>query len=201
MRKKDPSVLGEKKLVVSFDHGKVRPGSFGKIVRRKYEPSGTLFVDRWWYCREYFQNESRGIRRMLYSHRKGLTYNIACFMREVEKRLKVEPKSTFGPTQKDTITWIAASWWTTTSMKRSLFTALLRAGANYRYTKDNFEQALFSIGFTKNTRKAVERFMKGHTRYAGKVKGWYNQFKWGGNHNMRPKPPSEKEIKKLLIKP
>jgi hypothetical protein len=183
-------------------YARISCGSFSRVERVLKD--GSLLAREWMYCREYFQDVSTGARRVLFSHRANMGYNVAAFIDRVETKLKIQPRSQFGPTQRTTITWGRISpWWTTTSMRRSLFTAFLRAGTNYRPMRNppNFEDALLSINYTRQTEEAVLRFMKGYTKYTGNQRGWYNQFRWGSGTYLRPQRPSAKEVKQLLVKP
>jgi hypothetical protein len=122
--------------------------------------------------------------------------------RWVVEKLSLKERSIIGPSQRDNISWFRVSpWWTKTSMKRSLFTALLRCGQNYNSKIDNFEEALLSVLYIKHTEYAVRRFLDGHTKYTGKRKGWYNQFRWGGGPYSDPKMPTKDQIDKLLVRP
>lgn len=195
--------IGKSKFVEMPSYSKYKRlvrGSFSKVDFTKVD--GTLVAKEWLTCREYFQDESSGIRRILFVHTAHRTKNISSFINILENLLEIEEKTIVGPTQRYNISWIrASSWWTTTSMKRSLFTILLRCGTNYKIKQNNFEEALFSVVYTKNTRYAVERFIKGHTKYTGKKKGWYNQFYWGGGGLARKRKMTDDEIDKLLIYP
>lgn len=169
-------------------------GSFSKIDRVKDD--GTLVAMEWLHCREYFQDESQGIRRFLFCHKPNKSKHIAAFMHGVEGRLGLCTRSMIGPTQRTNISWIKSSlWWTNTSMKRSLFTILLRCGQNYHPKIDDFDEALFSDLYTKQTEFALRRFMDGHTKYTGQRRGWYNQFRQEGVTNDKQK------IERLLVLP
>lgn len=175
-------------------------GSFSKIDYMR--PDGTLVALEWLYCREYFQDESAGIRRFLFCHKPNRCKNIAFFIHKIEEKLNLTERSVIGPSQRNNISWIKVSpWWTCTSMKRSLFTALIRCGQNYSFKLDNFDDALLSVLYTKHTEYAVRRFLDGNTRYTGKKKGWYNQFRWGGGSQEEPRMPSQSQVDKLLVKP
>lgn len=175
-------------------------GSFSKIEFVKYD--GTLVAKEWLYCREYFQDESAGIRRMLFCHTAHRCKNIAAFISIVEDKLNIKEKTVIGPTQRYNISWLnVSSFWTSTSMKRSLFTILLRCGVNFKTKLNNFEEALFSVVYTKHTEYAVRRFMQGNTRYTGKRKGWYNQFYWNGCKRTNHIKLTNEEINNLLIIP
>ena len=195
--------LGKMKRVEMPDasrHQKIYRGSFSKIEFTKFD--GTLVAKEWLYCREYFQEESSGIRRMLFCHTAHRCKNIAAFVSQLENKLGIEEKTIIGPTQRYNISWIRLSpWWSSTSMKRSLFTIFLRCGVFYKIKDNNFEDAVFSSIYTRNTRYAVQRFLEGNTRYTGKKSGWYNQFFWGGGNKANPKKLTEQDVDKLLVLP
>lgn len=168
-----------------------RPES-GSFCKPKKIENDRYRVGQWYYCRDLFHGHLLNLDLFFFSHESDNGHNVAAFMGKIEETLDVEPKSNFGPTQRKTIMWIEPSrWWTVRSMRRSFFTILLRVGCKYLINKDNFEQALFSEAYTINTRYAVKRFMDGNTIYAGRKRGWYNQF-----YNCKP---TEKEIDALLI--
>ena len=85
---------------------RIRSGSFSKVIGAN---EGIWWAKEWMFCREYFLDESQGIRRMLFSHRKDKSYNVAAFMNRVEQKLHLRPRSMFGPTQRATVTWIQVS--------------------------------------------------------------------------------------------
>jgi hypothetical protein len=179
---------------------RLNKGSFSKINHIKGD--GTLVAMEWLRCREYFQDESQGIRRFLFCHKPNKSKHIAAFMHGVEGRLGLFTRSVVGPTQRHNISWIRSSpWWTSTSMKRSLFTILLRCGQNYHPKIDDFDDALFSDLYTKHTEFAVRRFMDGYTKYTGQRRGWYNQFRWESGTIDEPKMPSKQKIERLLVLP
>ena len=196
-------ILGKTKRVEMPDasrHQRIYRGSFSKIEYTKFD--GTLVAKEWLYCREYFQEESTGIRRMLFCHTAHRCKNIAAFIFQIENKLNIDEKTIIGPTQRYNISWIRLSpWWSSTSMKRSLFTIFLRCGVFYKIKEDNFEDAVFSSIYTKNTKYAVQRFLEGNTRYNGKKSGWYNQFFWGGGNKAKHKKLTEDEVNKLLVSP
>lgn len=169
-----------------------RPGP-GSYCKPKEFSNGRWTVHQWFYCREIWHGHLYLLKLFFYSHRNGRGDNVAAFMRKVEDMLHVYPRSEFGPTQRKTIMWVRPSvWWTKPTMRRSLFTILLRAGEKYNPALDNFYDALYSDPYTDNTRYAVARFLNGHTIYKGKRKGWYNQFYL--------RSPSHEEIDLLLVK-
>ena len=164
-------------------------GSFSRIERINCD--GSLQAQQWMYCREYFQNRSHGIRRMLFAHTQYRSYNIAAFIDKIESKLKLEQRTIVGPTQRNTVSWISINpWWTTTSMRRSFFTAMLRSGMKYIPSRNNFEEALFSNAYFRRTESAVRYFLDGHTTYKGRRCGWYTEFRY----------PS-RDIKNILVRP
>jgi hypothetical protein len=163
----------------------IKEGSFSRV-----QSAGT---DGWVpqefiSCREQFQNNSEGITRILFAHRHKFGSKIAAFIDNFENRLGLEKKSVFGPTQRTDITWLNTTrWWTNSSIRRSLFTALLRAGQNYNPKKDNFESTLFANCYgrqnyyTRDTKRAILRFLDGYTNISKKAKkqswqGWWDCF-------------------------
>lgn len=170
-------------------------GSFSKVDR--ILPDGTLLALEWLHCREYFQDESKGIRRILFCHRPKRSKNVAMFMDRVESILGVCDRSVFGPTQRHNISWASVSpWWMDLSMRRSLFTILIRCAQNYSFRRGNFEEALFSVQYAKDTEHAVRRFFDGNTRYNGRCKGWYNQFR-----PVDGAPLPQEAVDRLLVRP
>ena len=194
------NLFSQKRITFESMPYRISKGSFSKVSG--LDPSGALKVKGFVFCREYFQNQSAGIRRILFVVPYNKAYSVAAFMDKIETKLHLKTRSKFGPTQRNDIMWIKASpWWTQSSMKRSLFTALLRCGANYKPLKDNFEEALYSTEYTRSTKYAIQRFLKGYTYYVGKKTGWYKQFRWGGGSYWKPRSLNQNNVKKLLLKP
>ena len=164
---------------------------------------GVWSVFQWYECREVFHKNSQNLRRMCFSHSARHGTFIASFLDQIEDKLGV-PKSIFGPTKRPTITWLRpSSWWMNSSLKRSLFTALLRAADNYN--GQNFDDALWSNRYLYDTKYAVMRFLDGYTRFQGRgglLTGWYNTFYVGkGNSCYSPRPLKQIEVDKLLVRP
>lgn len=179
---------------------RLKKGSFSCVDFKKDD--GTLVAKEWFYCREYFHNYSQGIRSLLFCHIKCRGKNIAAFINRVEEMVGVSPRSKFGPTQRYDISWIKISpWWSTTSMRRSLFTILIRCGQFYNYRKDNFDEALLSSRYTRQTEFAVRRFLSGHTKYTGRQRGWYRQFRFGSKLVYRTERLPDEDVCKLLVMP
>ena len=166
-------------------------GSFArtnKIVDERHQ------IDHWYFCRDIFHNLLFNLKIFFMSHDSGKGECVSNFMQMIEERLDVQPRSEYGPTQRKTMMWIRPSkWWIGQGMRRSLFTCLLRAGVNYNAKKNNFDETLAMDKYLGETREAFARFMDGHTKYMGRKRGWFKQF--------RSLNPSREELNKLLVKP
>lgn len=200
MRMKSPNnYIGQIEVFVNNNNKyiTIRPkaGTFGMVKEKKVKNYLDKWeIEKWVSCRDAFQSESSNIKKFLFVQGLNKGLNVIAFIDKVEIILGVHPKTCMGLTQRKDIIWIEpSSWWTKSGMRRSLFTILLRAGRNYKRSKDNFKEALFSIEYTKDTKFAVERFLNGYTKYQGRTSGWLNQFSWC--------EPSEDRIKQLLVKP
>jgi hypothetical protein len=141
---------------------------------------------------------------MCFSHFANKGPEVSAFIEQIEDKLGVVPKSVFGPTKRPAITWLRPSpWWMNSSLKRSLFTAFLRAGNNYNGR--DFEEALWSNSYLSDTRYAVNRFLAGYTKYQGRGNqtGWWNIFYLGGAYDRwcTPEPLNPFSVDKLLVKP
>lgn len=181
----------------------LQAGSFATVNVR----NGIWSARLWYHCREQFQGNSARIKRLLFCHHSelGVGYSVATFLYRIERMLKLGKTefgfSMCGPTKHVKVMWIEPSkWWLCKPMRRSFFTAILRAGQKYNIQINNFESALWSNRYLRQSQYAVKRFLKGYTEYTGNEVGWNRQFFWGTGY-CRPNPPSQKEVNSLLIKP
>ncbi len=164
---------------------------FAKQIKRKPGP-GQYSVDGqeldWQNCREnfskIFNHDNVGL---FFSHEPGEEDRISSFIDKTEEiliraALQNINKSKFFKTNLNFALWVEPSrFWMSCPMKRSLFTLLLRCGCNYDYV--NYENALYSIGYSQSTKKAIQRFLYGFTefKYKGESfegigKGWASYF-------------------------
>jgi hypothetical protein len=153
---------------------------------------------RYYSCRDYFQdqkdNAKSNLEEFWFCHGAAVQgQNVAAFFEEVEKRLRVKPRSKFGPTSRTEIMWVQWSpFWRKYSMRRSLFTALLRAAVAYDPTnpETNFDYALRSQYYTRNTKAAVDAFLSGNTVYTGAPHlGWHDAFQYSQNYTALLRKP------------
>lgn len=150
-------------------------------------------IINWHYCRDIFHPYLYNLDLFFFAHDPNKSYNIASFMERLERKVNIDYFSEYGPTQRKNIMWIRPSkWWTLKSMKRSLFTILLRSANNYNPNKKNFKEALFSDPYAAATEYAISRFLTGYTHYTGSKKGWLDQF-----YEVRL---NKKSIDSLLVK-
>lgn len=154
-------------------------GAFGRTYDSQQDNGGKVRVYDWVTCREEFHEENRHLRKYYYCH--GLPAPsrgraISVFLDKIEDRLGLTEaqRTKMGPTNKRGICWVEVSaWWRGYSLRRSLFTALLKDGRSYRISLDNFEQTLADGLYTRPTRPALERFLGGNTHYWGSYRGWF----------------------------
>jgi len=164
----------------------IKVGSFARLSKKSV-------ISNWVYCRESFHNDSTSMNQLLFCHSKDKGKNIACFINELEDRLKHKNKTVCGPTKFNKVMWInPSSFWKKQTLRRSLFTALLRAGQKYNPAINNFETALFSHEYIRQTRNAVEWFLKGNT--------WYSKNDSNNQWKSTFVGLSTEEVKKLLSK-
>ena len=131
-------------------------------------PGCFLIENAWEKCRDSFARFfSKDTTFFVFSHAADIKIGeaIASFIAKVEKILEVE-QSSFCLTNRPYALWIEpSSFWKKCIVRRSLFSALLRAGQQYNPNVDNFEQALYSDVYTAQTKNAVMRFLFGFTKF------------------------------------
>lgn len=155
----------------------------------------------WYYCRDAFANAWNVARPksdyfVLFNRGKKDDggYGVALFIGRIESRLKLKHRSVFGPTDERKVMWIkCGKFWNGRTIRRSLFSALLRAGRKYDPKKRNFRAALYNAKYLKGTKVAVGRFLQGYTHFSRNSynAGWHNTF--SGLNKPR--------IEKMLSKP
>lgn len=182
-------------------------GSFAKFRPtrcRKGETPKIKWSAGWFYvCREEF-HRAFTVRcpDILFVHGAGRTRNVTTFIDQVELRLKLKHRTEGGPTQNARVSWFTvAPFWMAQPMRRSLFTILLRAGRSYTMKVRDFEDALYSDGYLRDTQEAVERFLAGYTYYTGRTAGWHRAFGAGEDWWGYRERVTTEGIRRLLISP
>lgn len=166
------------------------PGSFAKLWGR--EPKdGIKDLEYWASCRDIFHRENRCCRRFYFFHNlsEGQGRSISIFVDKVDDLIGLGEgdRCRLGPTNKRSTMWIEPSrWWWGQSIRRSLFTALLRQSLTYRVSLDNFEHSLYNGTYTGNTRAALDRFIAGNNYYWGGAVGWMSAFDPDERDSARP---------------
>lgn len=187
MTKKKSNNIGDMILIDTVYRPSI--GSFGKPNGIKNE---RYVVKNWYHCREIWHNQMYNAKLFFYAHPVSRNKSLNAFFEKIETILNVQEKSIFGPTQKKHIMYVKPSkWWLKYTMRRSLFTILLRSSSSYDISLDNFEDALYSNFYAERTRKAIQYFLQGNTVYKGKRRGWHRQF---GEVIV-----TEESLKKLLV--
>ncbi len=151
----------------------VTNGSFADVTGDS-DNAGNKLQSGWVFCRDRF-NTQTNLNEILYCHPAHVGKNVAEFVHLFEKKMNHKKFTTFSPTNWNRATYIKTSKFWQKPVRKSLFTALLRAGLKY---SGDFEKALYSIDYLRQTKNAVQRFIDGYTWYVGKrpTEGWYNQF-------------------------
>ena len=167
---------------------------------------------QWDYCREQFSLRfSEKSKGLFFSHHycdfcAGTCDDIAQFILKTEEIIDIESygykATTFNKTNQECVTWISPSrFWMHCFIKRSLLTILLRASLKYSLKKDNYEEALYSYKYIRDTKLAVMRFLYGFTEFVPPAEwikkkssiktGWQSMFK----------SATIADVKRLLIHP
>lgn len=189
---------GERKAIHNPDFG-MRQGD-GSFSLADDVAGGRIQISGWYHCRDGFHGVNANMQQMAMVHPNGVGVNIAAFIYRIEKIcLKHSKLTVCGPTSQARITWIKpAEFWVRQPARRSLFTALLRAGMKYDPQTDNFEKALFNAQYIKGTKAAVKRFLDGYTWSDNSQSGWYDRFAHCRGDDLkkmlRMKPVSEKQL-------
>lgn len=164
----------------------------------------------WHKCREQFHRKMTEVQKseFYFAHAPNKETSIACFMAKIEQIISLNfpiPRSVFSRTNKSFALWTSPSeFWKECNVKFNLYTILMRAGANYDYEKDNFDEALYSMPLVdgkilmQEGMWSVNRFLYGFTQFVPadenekrKDVGWINIFK----------NKSKEQIRKQLVSP
>lgn len=132
----------------------------------------------WFSCREQFHGavKPRKDRSFLFFHGVGERDRIVRFMDECQERIGLPAKYrlVFCDTDQPNVVYVRVGpWWAAQNVRISFLTALLRCGRSYT---DDFQSALFSTTYTRETKPAVDRFLSGHTHYVGNGDQWQSTF-------------------------
>lgn len=171
--------LGPKRIVRPVDHWEPSNGCLATSSRFFEEEKSRWRIGSFYHCRDQFHPHFTGkSQNIIYCHPANEREDIANFIWMIEDRVKVEEHSRIGPTNRNTFTWIKVSpFWLQQSMRRSFFTAILRAARAYKVAKNNFNEALYSVFYFQESRPAVQRFLAGFTYFTGRRYGWHNVFR------------------------
>jgi hypothetical protein len=138
----------------------------------------------WHSCRDKVQvvlNPSLE-RGLLFTHNPGMEVHIAAFINKIENIIELRQQTIFQRTDLPKVLRLQLSpFWLSSFMRKSFITLLLRCGARYNSVNDNFQQALQSINYARDTQPAIARFLAGFTHYVGvpttdMTMGWHRIF-------------------------
>lgn len=147
-------------------------------------------------CRESFHSKwVASTDNILFRANPNEIESVANFIWRIEGILETVKRTRIGPCNRAGYIWVHVStFWLRHPMRRSFFTAALRAGRSYHPEFDDFEKALHSVTYfaaTPNVTVAVKKFLAGFTWYTGTSVGWYNAFY----------DKTDEAIEKLLVRP
>jgi len=147
------------------------------------ESGGRLVLSKFYHCRDVFHTDSRDLAAgaiIAFVCTAAAAPKVAAFVTEFEKRLGHEKLTRMGLTNSASIMWVEpAAFWFGNPLRRSLFTALLRAGVGYNPETNNFDAAIAKEKYLGPTKAAVKHFLEGHTWISSEVdtaRGWYDNF-------------------------
>lgn len=179
-------------------------GPIKNIVNDSGTPQvGSFTVEtpiNWQKCRETFADRfTSDINGFYFSHapEPQISDAIYAFILKTEEILGVSGISIqptkMSRTNRNYAVWVEpSSFWKDCEFKRSLFTIFLRCGAEYR--ECDYEKALMSQSYIRETIIAVKRFLFGFTNYnriESQPKGWVNLFA----------NKTKEDVKTILVKP
>lgn len=154
----------------------------------------------WVGCRDHFLNVfGFNATGFFVTVKSGECEKSPAFILKTEEILDIQKlgfsNSKFSLTNRSYVIWIEPSlFWRECEMKRSFFSALVRAGLNYCLQKNNYEDALYSSNYFKKTKLATIRFLFGNTDFqkefngrSSKFRGWVNAFSGKDEKSIRKK--------------
>lgn len=154
------------------------------IYRPEYGNYGVKIINTisWFHCRELFHSQlvfRFWSKDFYFSHPKTKREDIADFIEQIETKLNVKERTKFYRTNMPTIMYVNPSSFWNNRMRFSLFTIFMRA--SLLHEKDKlYNEAINKNKYLCDTRRAVEMFLDGQTRYVGwkMFTGWYDVFRY-----------------------
>lgn len=163
---------------------KLKEAAYGKPLLGYYalEAKGAL---QWHNCRENFNKKlNSDCRGFYFCHSPFEGRGVAAFLHKTEKIISVSGAinfSTYEFTDDASVIWINISdFWLKNEIRRQFLTILLRCGLSYIPKLDNYDEALWSKYYTKETKLATYRFLFGFTEFSSldhkRTIGWVDFF-------------------------
>jgi hypothetical protein len=174
MNRKQLLTAAAKKPALTALFYKPRDGSYAGISSISNNHINTPLG--FYSCRESFHYRHKKLNGFVMRSLAPIT-RIRSFIKRLEDKLKIPAVSrtqilpTLSP---NFYTVIPAPWWNVYDVRRQFLTIALRLAKNYKNRA--FKKALYSHYYTKSTRPAVERFLKGYTKLQGVTHGWVSCF-------------------------
>jgi hypothetical protein len=199
-------VFGEEKIFYQ-EQALPERGYVGLAVDKRPiidNPALTEELVEWFKCREQYHRKATETKQdnIYFAHGPGEEISIACFISKIEKILSFNfsiQRSLFSRTNMENILWTSpSSFWKECNVKFNLYTIFLRAGLNYNYEKDNFDEALYSMPIVDGKALfpegvwSINRFLYGFTKFIPVDEnerrmdvGWINLFKTKNKDQIR----------------
>lgn len=162
-------IFGKQIDITFHSLSRAETGNYAPLKLDKRKPPTRHRTEYWSYCRE--KMDGRKWTSIVFCHKRSEGKHVAAFIRRIEKKLQIPKLSTCGPTNRKGIMWIKVSpFWRSTKMRKSFFTALLRASLVYNPNKfGTWTKALTKTKYFKPTAFAVKRFLQGYTGWNGSL--------------------------------
>jgi hypothetical protein len=164
------------------------PDNFATMGLTKEGKSRGFKYPQWYGCRESFlRSLPSQLQSFAFSHKSFKNRNIAAFLAEFQDRMKLPKKDRVVLVKCDRVSNRKTSfvyfsdWWKSHMVRRQLLTILLRCGAFYDPKKKNFDEALKSVNYSRNSLEAIQLFIEGYTTLKEGIKmdyyhGWNSRF-------------------------
>lgn len=137
----------------------------------------------WYTCRDQFHAATEKRHEgFFFSCQAGTKKNVIEFMKRVEQSANVTQENSLQiqETDQKDVLWIVLNDWWNYRVRRSLLTAFLRAGQDFKEdTGKGFTDAINASPYFSTTKPAVERFLEGATSLKikkGHFSGWQDKF-------------------------
>jgi len=135
-----------------------------------------LVAEQFYTCREVFHDDFPYYNNILISTKSCKYEKLKNVFLFIENKLCLESLSNIYYTQRKNVYYVKLSKFWQNKMRFNLLTLLLRSGMK-KTNIITIESFCRSNQYLKETEPALNLFFSGRTKYKGKAKTWYSQFK------------------------